>query len=176
MFSSVCNRPSRGRSWSPLDGGGSCFGLTLKLVGRPASPRPAGLGLAHLGLPFHRHLDPRVHEVHSGLPAQKISVSVAGGSLIHVIGLSVHLIKPTCNPWFRGNVSVSLHSWTEDVAQLVEVIGRPAWVFPSFSSFLVYYLLEAKLIQNLLHLLEKGKICMKHGAKLNLFSRSWRSK
>ena len=50
----------------------------LKIVGRPASPRPAGLGLAHLGLPFDRHLDPHVYEVHSGVPAQKISVSAAG--------------------------------------------------------------------------------------------------
>ena len=38
------------------------------------------VGLARLGLPFHRHLDPRVREVHSGVPAQKISVSIAGGS------------------------------------------------------------------------------------------------
>ena len=52
----------------------------LKIVGRPASPRPAGLDLAHLGLPFHRHLDPHVYEVHSGVPAQSISVSAAGGS------------------------------------------------------------------------------------------------
>ena len=50
------------------------------MVGRPASPRPAGLGLAHLGLPFDRHLDPHVYEVHSGVPAQKISVSTASGS------------------------------------------------------------------------------------------------
>ena len=42
--------------------------------------RPAGLGLAYLGLPFHRHHDPRVHEVHSGISGQKISVSAAGGS------------------------------------------------------------------------------------------------
>ena len=51
-------------------------------------------------------------------------------------------------------MSVSLHSWTEDVAELVEVLGRPAWVFPSFSSFLVYYLLKAQLIQNLWNLLK----------------------
>ena len=57
-----------------------CVGLKLKFVGRPASPWPAGLGLAHLGLPFHRHLDPRVHEVHSGAPGQKISVSAENGS------------------------------------------------------------------------------------------------
>ena len=48
-----------------------------------------------------------------------------------------------------------LHSWIKDIEQCVEVLGRPAWVFPSFGSFLVYYLLKAKLIQNLLHLLEK---------------------
>ena len=42
--------------------------------------RPAGLGLAHLGLPFHRHLDPHVYEVHGGVPDQKISVSAASGS------------------------------------------------------------------------------------------------
>ena len=34
---------------------------------------------ACLGLPFHRHLDLKVHEVNSGVPGQKISVSVAGG-------------------------------------------------------------------------------------------------
>ena len=67
---------------------------------------------------------------------------------------------------------MSLHSWTEDVAQLVEVIGRPAWVFPSFSSFLVYYLLKAQLIQNLWNLLEMSKICMEHGVKLILFPKS----
>jgi len=55
-----------------------CVSLKLKFVGRPVSPWPADLGLAHLGLPFHRHLDPRVHEVHSGAPGQKISVSAAG--------------------------------------------------------------------------------------------------
>ena len=53
--------------------------LSRTFVGRPASPRPAGLGLAHLGLPFCRHLDPRVHEVHSGAKAQKILVIAAGG-------------------------------------------------------------------------------------------------
>ena len=37
----------------------------------------------------------------------------------------------------------------------MEILGRPAWVFPSFVSILVYYLLKAKLIQNLLHLLDK---------------------
>ena len=94
------------------------------------------------------------------------------GPSIHVLGLSVHLIKPTCNPWFRGNVSVSLHSWTEDMAQLVEVLGRPAWVFPSFGSFLVYYLLKAQLIQNLWNLLEISKTHMEHGVKLILFPRS----
>ena len=57
-----------------------CVGLKLTLVGRLASPRLTGLGLAHLGLPFHRHLDPRVHEVHSGAPGQKISVSAANES------------------------------------------------------------------------------------------------
>ena len=50
-----------------------CVSLKL-IVGRPAN-----LGLAHLGLPFHRHLDPSVYEVHSGVLAQKISVSAAGG-------------------------------------------------------------------------------------------------
>jgi len=38
------------------------------------------VGLAHLGLPFHRHLDPRVHEVYSGAPGQMISVSAVDGS------------------------------------------------------------------------------------------------
>ena len=42
--------------------------------------RPAGLGLARIGLPFHRYLDQRVHEAHSGAPVQKISVSAANGS------------------------------------------------------------------------------------------------
>ena len=48
---------------------------TLKVVGRSAS-----LELAHLGPPFHRHLDQRVHEVHSGAPVQKISASAENGS------------------------------------------------------------------------------------------------
>ena len=42
--------------------------------------RPAGLELAHIGPPFQQHLDQRVHEVHSGAPSQKISVSAANGS------------------------------------------------------------------------------------------------
>ena len=54
--------------------------LSRTFIGRPASPRLAGLGLARLGLPFHRHLDQRVHEAHSGAPVQKISVSAADGS------------------------------------------------------------------------------------------------
>ena len=45
------------------------------------SCRITGLGSARLGLPFHQHLDPRVHEVHTSVPSQKISVSVAGGLL-----------------------------------------------------------------------------------------------
>ena len=35
---------------------------------------------ACLGLPFHRHLDPHVYEVHSGDPAQKILINAASGS------------------------------------------------------------------------------------------------
>ena len=50
-----------------------CVGLKLIVS------KLAGLGLAHLGLPFHQHLDPRVHEVYSGVPGQKILVSAAGG-------------------------------------------------------------------------------------------------
>ena len=42
--------------------------------------RPAGLELAHLGPPFHKLADKRVHEIHSGAPGQKISVSAANGS------------------------------------------------------------------------------------------------
>ena len=53
---------------------------TLKFVGRPASPRPAGLELARFGPPFHGLADQWVHEVHSGAPGQKISVSAANGS------------------------------------------------------------------------------------------------
>ena len=52
----------------------------LKVVGRPASPRPAGLELAHLGRPFHGLADQHVYEVHSGAPAQKISASAENGS------------------------------------------------------------------------------------------------
>ena len=40
--------------------------------------------------------------------------------------LSVHLIKPTFNPQFRGIVNVSLCSCTEDVEVLLEVPGWPA--------------------------------------------------
>ena len=36
--------------------------------------------------------------------------------------------------------------------------------------------LQTQLIQNLWNLLESNKICMEHGAKLNLFPRGWRSK
>ena len=57
-----------------------CVASTLKIVGRPASPSPAGLELAHLGPPFHRHLEQRVHEVHSGPLFQKISASAENGS------------------------------------------------------------------------------------------------
>ena len=80
MISSVCNRPSCGRSGSCLDGGGGYVGSKLKIVGQPASPRPASLELALLGPPFHRRLDQRVHEVHSGAPVQKILASAENGS------------------------------------------------------------------------------------------------
>ena len=53
---------------------------TLKFVGRPASPRPAGLELARFGPPFHGLADQHVYEVHGGAPAQKISASAENGS------------------------------------------------------------------------------------------------
>ena len=53
---------------------------TLKIVGRPASPRLAGLELAILGPLFYRHLDQSVHEVHGGVPVQKISASAENWS------------------------------------------------------------------------------------------------
>ena len=75
-----------------------CVGLKLKIVGRPASPRPTGLGLAHLGLSLHRYLDPRVHEVHTGALGQKISVSAANGPFNpcarpfgHIFGICLYL-------------------------------------------------------------------------------------
>ena len=46
---------------------------TLKIVGRLASPRPAGPELAHLGPPFHGLTDQHVYEVHGDAPVQKIS-------------------------------------------------------------------------------------------------------
>ena len=92
---------------------------------------PAGLGLAHLGLPFHRHLDPHVYEVHSGVPAQNISVSVASGSFNPCARPFGPFDQTTCNPWFRGFVHMSLHSCTEDGAHIVEVLGRPAKVRPT---------------------------------------------
>ena len=55
-------------SWallSSLDGGGWLRRFEAEIC------RPAGLGLAHLGLPFHRHLDQRVHAVYSGVPGQR---------------------------------------------------------------------------------------------------------
>ena len=67
---------------------------------------------------------------------------------------------------------MSLLSGTEDGLHIVEVIGRSAWVFPSFASFLVYYVLKAQLIQNLWNLLELSKIFMEHSVKLILFPRS----
>ena len=63
------------------------------------------------------------------------------GPLIHVLGLSVHLIKPTCNPRFRGNVSVLLHSWIEDVAHVVEVLGQLALVRPAGLGFSQFWLI-----------------------------------
>ena len=64
----------------------------------------------------------------------------------------------------------------------VEVSGRSArnvlggWGFLWFRPSLDSEFLQAQLIQNLWNLLESNKICMEHGAKLNLFPRSWRSK
>ena len=46
------------------------------------------------------------------------------------------------------------------------------WFRPSLDS----EFLQAQLIQNLWNLLESNKMCIEHGAKLNLFPRSWRSK
>ena len=60
----------------------------------------------------------------------------------------------------------------------VEVSSRPAWLRPGGLDFLRFRpslecdLLQAQLIQNLWNLLELNKICMKHGAKLDLFPRS----
>ena len=102
--------------------------------------RPAGLGLAHLSLPFHRHLDPHVYEVHSGVPAQRISVNAAGESFnpcARPFG-PFDQTNLQSNPWFRDNVSMSLHSWIKDMAHCVEVPGRQASIFPCFGSFLVY--------------------------------------
>ena len=53
----------------------------LKVAGRPASPRPAGLELARLGPLFHRLADQHVYEVHGGAPVQKISASAENGSI-----------------------------------------------------------------------------------------------
>ena len=52
----------------------------LKVVGWPASPRPAGLDLARLGPPFHGLADQHVYEVHGGAPVQKISASAENWS------------------------------------------------------------------------------------------------
>jgi len=75
----VWRRPSRGRSWSSLDDGVSCVASTPKIVGRPASPRPASLGSALLGPPFHWLYDQHVYDVQRGGLGQKISVIAAGG-------------------------------------------------------------------------------------------------
>ena len=83
--------------------------------------------LAHLGLPFHRHLDPHVYEVHSGVLAQKILVSAASESFKPCARpFGPFLIKRTCNPWFRGFVHMSLRSCTKHGAHIVEVLGRQA--------------------------------------------------
>ena len=50
---------------------------TLKVVGRPASPRPAGMELSRLSPPFHGLADQHVSEVHGGALAQKMRVSAA---------------------------------------------------------------------------------------------------
>jgi len=81
-----------------------------------------------------------VHEVHSGVPGQKISVSAAGGPFnpcARPFG-PFDQTNLQSNPWFRDNVSMSLHSWIKDMAHCVEVPGRQASIFPSFGSFLVY--------------------------------------
>ena len=52
----------------------------LKVVGQPASPRPAGLELARLGPSFHGLADQHVYEVHGCALAQKIRVSSTGWS------------------------------------------------------------------------------------------------
>ena len=138
-ISAIWPPPLHGRSGLLQEVGSRYVVLKLKIVARPASPRPAGLGLAHLGLPFHRHLDPHVYEVHSGVLAQKILVSAASESFKPCARpFGPFLIKRTCNPWFRGFVHMSLRSCTEDGAHIVEVLGWPAWVCPSFASFLVY--------------------------------------
>ena len=63
-----------------------------------------------------------------------------------MLDLSVHLIKPTRNPRFRGFVNVSLNSCTEDVAWYVEVSGRPAWMRPVSLGFCPFFLIFGTLV------------------------------
>ena len=62
----------------------------MKIVGRSASPWPAGQELARLGPPFHGLADQLVYEVHGGAPVQKISVSAANGSFNPCVRLFGH--------------------------------------------------------------------------------------
>ena len=92
----------------------------LKIVGRPASPRLAGLELAHLGPPFHGLADQHVYEVHVGAPVQKISVSAANGSF-----------NPCARP-FSHNFCICLYiqyvgvHWRVPNGLVARVSGRPA--------------------------------------------------
>ena len=156
--------------------------------GRPASPRPAGLGiLPHGHRPLDSGSDLLLKSVDSCLSCTRARVRLAAlgeagrppsgssrpsvaptlplnacdcsrvldhwlileflltcGSFDPYQCLSVHTIKPTFNPRFRGNVLVSLCPWIEDVARCVEVLGRPAWDSPHFCSFLTHVHLKIK--------------------------------
>ena len=53
--------PLCGRSGSPPEVGGSCVASTMTIRGRPASPRPADLALARLGLLLLWHVALKAH-------------------------------------------------------------------------------------------------------------------
>ena len=135
MLQSRAGRPPLGRPACDFLRSAPTFSWTLLIFSRwwcrllgfnAENCRPAGLELAILGPLFYRHLDQSVHEVHGGVPVQKISASVENG-----------LFNPCARP-FSHNFSICLYIqcigvyWRVPSGLLarqdvfVEVPGRPA--------------------------------------------------
>ena len=169
--------PSPGCSWFTPGVGDSCLVLTQAVT------RPAGLPLAPLGPPLHRH---RTWTLVIVLGSCFTDLCLIWHCLV---GPLIHVNAFRSIRWNRRPIHDSEALWVCYFASGLNTwhtpqgcqagwprIFRSAWVCAQFRLFLVHDHLKSKLIQNLWNLLELSKIWMEHSVKLILFPSSWRSK